>query len=85
MSEIADFDAKRYPLAFTERGQIVLTVLCKRIEGTFKAYAAIVPDVSLSDPHYLSVKPWVQNNGNPLRFKEAQAIWAQLVEKDYAR
>jgi hypothetical protein len=86
MSEIIDFDAKRYPeMASEYSGHVLLTVLTKRIEGTFKAYAAIVPDVSIKDPSYISVSPWVRSNGNPLRFKEAHAIWAHLSEKDYAQ
>jgi hypothetical protein len=85
MSEIIEHDAKAYPVAFTERRHVLLTVLTKRIEGTFKAYAAIVPDVSKTDSEYMSVKPWVQSNGNPLRYAEAREIWSWLTVSDYAR
>jgi hypothetical protein len=87
MSEIVHTDAKRYPLFATERGMVLLTVLTRRTEGKFKAYAAIVPDVSATDPDYNSVKTWVQANGNALLFREAHAIWPLLLgdEKRYAR
>jgi len=63
---------------------VVLTVLVKRIEGTVKCYSAIVPDTSIADRDYESIKPWVKAHGNPLRFDEAACIF-QIEKKDYAR
>lgn len=91
MSEIQGFDARAYPSPM-RRGEdspaetaILLTVLVKRIEGTVKAYAGIVPDTSRQDPRYRAPAEWVRRNGNPLRYAEAARIWPGLTEQEYAR
>lgn len=85
--EIQAFDARSFP---SPRGDgigtmIVLTVLVTRVEGTVKAYAGIVPDTSRDDPQYREPSQWVKANGNPLRYREAIAIWPGLEEWEYAR
>lgn len=83
---IIGIDAKSYPSLSHMDGttEILLAVLVRRIEGTVKAYAAIVPDVSLNDPDYSTTREWVARNGNPLRFSEAQSIWPSITSKEYA-
>ncbi len=86
-SEIVGFDAKRYEAKLpdgAEAGMILLTVLVKRVEGTHKAYAAIVPDVSRADHAYDSFKGWVQANGSPLRYMQAVQIWPGMTQEEYA-
>lgn len=85
--EIQAFDARSYPTPMGEEigTMIVLTVLVSRIEGTIKAYSAIVPDTSRDDPQYRGPAQWVRKNGAPLRFSEARAIWPGLEEQEYAR
>lgn len=90
-SEIQGFDARAYPSPM-RRGEdsppenaILLTVLVKRIEGTVKAYAGIVPDTSRQDPRYRAPAAWVRENGVPLRYAEAARIWPGLTEQEYAR
>jgi hypothetical protein len=84
MSKIINYNANRYPTP-NGSGLVVLAVLCERIEGTFKVYAAIVPDVSTSDPDYDSYKSWVQKSGHPLRYKEAICHFPFLREDVYAK
>lgn len=80
MSDIVDYSARAFPAWPTGR-VIILTVLCKRIEGTFKAYAAIVPmNTADTDPDYENACIWVQSNGNQLLFEEAKAIFHKLKE-----
>jgi hypothetical protein len=86
-SEVQAFNARSFP---SPRGEeigtmILLTILVQRIEGTVKAYSAIVPDTSRDDPQYRGPAQWVRKNGSPLRFKEAKAIWPGLEEWEYAR
>ena len=87
MSEIQAFDAQAFPAMVDGRlaSMILLTVLVSRIEGTVKAYAAIVPDTSRLDPQYRGPAQWVKANGSPLRFKEAAAIFPGLTQQEYAR
>lgn len=86
-SEIQAFDARSFPsLKGEEIGtMILLTILVQRVEGTVKAYAAIVPDTSRDDPQYRGPAQWVRKNGAPLRYREARAIWPDLEEREYAR
>lgn len=86
MSEIQAFDARAFP---AQQGAelataILLTILVKRIEGTVKAYAGIVPDTSRQDPQYREPAKWIRANGAPLRFNEARAIWPGLIPQEYA-
>ena len=78
-SKIIDIDSRRYPSLSLDadgaKGDILLTVLVKRIEGTFKAYAALVPDNSREDPHYKRTAPWVLQHGNALREDEATRLF----------
>jgi hypothetical protein len=85
-SKIIDVVANSYPALSHIDGStaILLTVLVLRIEGTKKAYAAIVPDNSRADPDYSEVREWVKSNGNPLRYEQAKLIWPMPVEM-YAR
>lgn len=87
MNNIQDFDARRYPMPEGEAigGAILLTVLVKRIEGTVKAYAGIVPDTSRADPAYVAGCKWVHKNGNPLSYREAVKIWPGLEAREYAQ
>ena len=86
MSEIVDFDVKAYP-SYPAGQVVLLTVLTQRIEGTFKAYAAIVPDNSKADPLYRGTINWARSNGNPLRYEDAARIFPHfnLQKKDYAK
>lgn len=88
MSEIVDYSARSFPVA-TSTGPafpmnpigraIILTVLCKRTEGTFKAYTGIVPNETADwDPEYENACLWVQANGTQIRFEEAKAIFGRL-------
>lgn len=84
MSEIVGKQALAYPSPVADNGQMVLLyVLCKRVEGTFKAYAAIVPDDSLNDPTYSKVVGWVQRYGSPVRHADACKLF-DIRDKDYA-
>jgi hypothetical protein len=87
MSEVQAFDARRYPMPEGEEigGAVLLTVLVKRVEGTVKAYAAIVPDTSRQDPQYREPGQWVRRNGNPLSYREAIKVWPGLEAGEYAR
>lgn len=91
LAEIRAFDARSFP---SPRGEeistmilltVLVTVLVSRVEGTVKAYAGIVPDTSRQDPQYREAAQWVRKNGNPLRYKEALAIWPGLEAWEYAR
>lgn len=86
-SEIQAFDARSFPALVDGRLgiMILLTILVKRIEGTVKAYSAIVPDTSRDDPQYRGPAQWVKANGSPLRYREAIAVWPGLEEWEYAR
>ena len=84
MSTIVNYNACRYPTP-DGAGLVVLAVLCKRVEGTFKVYAGIVFDVSIEDRDYEKYKSWVQASGNPLRYKEAICHFPSLVEAEYAK
>lgn len=84
---IQSYDARSFP---TPKGDevghmILLTILVERIEGTVKAYSAIVPDTSRDDPHYTQISQWVKKNGNPLSWREALRIWPNLEAWEYAR
>ncbi len=83
---IIGIDAKSYPSLTHMEGttEILLTVLVRRIEGTVKAYAAIVPDTSRVDRDYSASREWVARHGNPLRFSEAQSIWPSIKSEEYA-
>lgn len=86
-SQIEGFDAKSFPAwAADDPGAtlILLTVLVRRIEGTVKAYAGIVPDTSRQDPYFRAPAEWVRAKGNPLRHREAAAIWPGLEPREYA-
>lgn len=84
MSQIVEYDAKCYPaLASNGGGMILLTVLVKRIEGTYKAYAGIVPDNSRADPQYETVLGWVAQNGAKVPYEQAKVIFG-LDGKRYA-
>ena len=85
MSQIIAFEALRYPcFGGDHEAMVLLTILVKRVEGTVKAYAGIVPDDSREDPSYSKMKPYVQVHGAPLRYREAKAIWPDLKDKEYA-
>jgi hypothetical protein len=81
------FDARSFPALVDGRlgTMILLTILVERIEGTVKAYSAIVPDTSRADPSYTQISQWVKANGNPLSWREAQRIWPNLEAWEYAR
>ncbi len=87
MSEVQAFAARSYPSPQGEEvgNMILLTVLVKRVEGTVKAYAAIVPDTSRQDPQYRAPAQWVRKNGNPLSYREAVKVWPGLEAFEYAR
>ena len=83
MSKIVGISPRSFP---TPDGAtaIVLTILVHRVEGTFKAYAAIVPDNSLADPDYAGQLDFVKENGNPLRFAEAKINFPSLQQESYS-
>ena len=80
-SKIIDIDVKSYPCHGLHPTMILLTVLVQRVEGTFKAYAAIVPDTSRDDPNYEKIRPWVHSHGNPVRAEQAERIWPDVKGK----
>jgi hypothetical protein len=85
MSQIVGYSARRYPtIVDNPLGFVVLSVLCKRVEGTYKVYSAIVPDNSVADPHYEGFVMWVQRFGNPARFVEARMNFPSLKEEEYS-
>lgn len=82
---IIDIHAASFPaFGLPEPTSIILSVLVKRIEGTVKAYAGIVPDNSRKDPDYEEVREMVAARGNPLRYREAVMIWPSLKPEQYA-
>jgi hypothetical protein len=84
LSQIVEINAKSYPaMELGGAGLILLTVLVKRIEGTFKAYAGIVPDNSRADPHYEDCRGWVAQNGAKVPYEHAKFIF-DLDKKRYA-
>ena len=85
MNEIIGFDAKALPAnGVPFPTMVLLTVLVRRVEGTHKAYQAIVPDNSRRDHLYLEQRDWVASFGNPLRFEDARRIW-DMKPEEYAR
>ena len=96
MSEVISIDVKTLPLCcaqgraawcdydFSDTA-VILTVLIKRVEGTYKAYQAIVPDSSQQDCQYSVEKVWVAKYGNKLSWREANTIWPELKSELYAR
>ena len=83
--EIIGFDAKSFPAAGIEhQTMVLLTVLVRRVEGTHKAYQAIVPDHSRRDHLYLEQRDWVAKHGHALRYADAARIW-DMKPEEYAR
>jgi hypothetical protein len=84
-SKIVGIDAKRYPVPPDPvNGMVLLTILVARVEGSYKAYAAIVPDNSINDPRYSDVTEFVIHHGNPISEKQAISIWPS-IKGNYAR
>lgn len=87
MSEIVGKSIKAYPCPGLDgepgKQMVVLTLLLKRVEGTMKAYAAIVPDNSIADPDYRGVLEFVKRFGSPLRYEDAKRLWV-IKPEDYA-
>lgn len=81
-SKIIDYNASSYPMLGND-SVILLTVLTKRIEGTYKAYAGIVRDNSLNDPNYTTGLEWVKAHGNPVHEEIAKILF--FFNGKYAR
>lgn len=82
---IIDIHAASFPaFGLPAPTSIILSVLVKRVEGTVKAYAGIVPDNSRKDPNYKAVRDMVAARGNPLKYREAVIIWPSLKPEEYA-
>lgn len=78
MSEIVDYSARAFPTP-TGGQMIFLAVLTLRQEGTYKAYAAIVPDNSeMNGPDYENACAWTQRKGSPLLPDDAKALFRKL-------
>ena len=84
MSEIIGTRADAYPSPVAGNGQMVLLhVLVKRIEGTYKVYTGIVPDNSIADPQYLNSREWVKAHGAPMRWNKAIEMF-DIKKGEYA-
>lgn len=84
MSTIVGDSVRTYPIS-TGKQMLVLAILVRRIEGTFKAYAGIIEDTSTEEPDYRKRNAeWITHQGTPLRYEEAKLHWPSLVDKEYA-
>lgn len=90
MNKIIAKNVRRYPApgeTAAGGGYVVACCLVERVDGV-RAYAAIVPDSSVSDPRpdYGWVDWYfVARHGNPVPYEEARSHFPSVGEAGYVR
>lgn len=85
MSKIVNINPRSYPSVGTgKETMILLGVLIQYESGHFKCYEAIVPDISVMDPDYKTVRDAVASYGRPCRLDQAKAHFPGMTAERYA-